>query len=81
MTDRITAYLVTLDEPTRGDDAEVVLTTLRQIRGVISVEPVVRDGLSEQAAINRRDAQWTQEIGRAVRAVILGVTRKENDHG
>jgi hypothetical protein len=62
MTDRITAYLVTLETPTREDDAEAVLTALRQIRGVAAVKPVVREMLAEQAAITRRDRAWTEAL-------------------
>jgi hypothetical protein len=42
MTDRHAAYIVVLDSNIREDDArETVLTALRQIRGVLSVEPVI----------------------------------------
>lgn len=42
MTDRHAGYVVTLDQSIREDDArETILVALRQIRGVISVEPVV----------------------------------------
>ena len=76
MTDRITAYLVTLDKPIREDDAEPTLAAIRQIKGVSSVKPVVRDGLAESAAITRRDIAWQREI----RDLLRYGPRKDNDH-
>jgi hypothetical protein len=67
MTDRITAYLVTLEEPTREDDAEITLAALRQIRGVAAVKPVVRDVFTEQAAVTRRDIAWRRAISNVLR--------------
>jgi hypothetical protein len=69
MTDRITAYLVVLDEPTREDDAEATLAAIRQIKGVLTVEPVVRDILTEQAAGSRRDQRWMDTLGQTIRDV------------
>ena len=40
MTDRHAAYLVTLGESLREDDAQNVVTALEQIRGVVSVMPL-----------------------------------------
>jgi hypothetical protein len=41
MTDRAAGFIVALDYDLRLDDAEATLAAIRQIRGVISVEPVV----------------------------------------
>jgi hypothetical protein len=43
MTDRHAAYIVTLAEDIREDDAEVLVVALGAIRGVLSVKPVVSD--------------------------------------
>lgn len=43
MTDRHCAYIVTLERDIREDDAEATITALRQIRGVLNVEPCVTD--------------------------------------
>lgn len=40
MTDRYAGFLVTLESDIREDDAEGILTALRMVRGVVSVEPV-----------------------------------------
>lgn len=40
MTDRHAGYVVTLADDLRKDDSEAVLNALRQIRGVVAVEPV-----------------------------------------
>lgn len=76
MTDRITAYLVTLDEPIHEDDAEITLAAIRQLRGVLDVQPVTGNALGEQAAVTRRDIAWQRAIGDAIRKG----PRKANDH-
>lgn len=43
MTDRHAGYVITLAQDIREDDAEAILTALRMIKGVLSVEPVVAD--------------------------------------
>ena len=43
MTDRHAGYIVTLDHDIREDDAAAIITALRMVKGVISVEPVVAD--------------------------------------
>jgi nitrate reductase NapAB chaperone NapD len=43
MTDRHAGYVVVLDDSLREDDAQATLNALRQIKGVIAVEPVVDD--------------------------------------
>jgi hypothetical protein len=43
VTDRHSSYIVVLDHDVREDDAEQTLSALRQIRGVLTVEPVVSD--------------------------------------
>lgn len=43
MTERHAAYIVTLAEDIREDDAEVLVVALGAIRGVLSVKPVVAD--------------------------------------
>ena len=41
MTDRHSGYVVVLKEDIREDDAESILTALRMIKGVVSVEPII----------------------------------------
>lgn len=43
MSDRHAAYIVTLAQDIREDDAEATLTALRMVRGVLSVKPVVAE--------------------------------------
>jgi hypothetical protein len=43
MTERHAGYIVTLAEDIREDDAEHILTALRMISGVVSVQPVTAD--------------------------------------
>ena len=40
MTDRYAGFVVTLEENIREDAAEEILTALRMVKGVLSVEPV-----------------------------------------
>jgi hypothetical protein len=76
MSNRITAFLVTLEEPIHEDDAEITLAAIRQLRGVLDVQPVVGNALGEQAAVTRRDIAWQRAIGDAIRKG----PRKDSDH-
>jgi hypothetical protein len=44
MTDRIRHVTVTLDRDYRDDDVEVILSAIRQIKGVGSVKPKIVEG-------------------------------------
>ena len=61
MTDRHAAYIVTLADNIREDDAEPTLNALRMIKGVIKVEPVVGN-YELQIAQARVDQQWQERI-------------------
>jgi hypothetical protein len=41
MTDRHCGYIVTLEKDIRDDDAKDTITALRNIKGVVSVEPIL----------------------------------------
>jgi hypothetical protein len=43
MTDRHAGYIITLAQDVREDDAKEILTALRMIKGVLSVEPIIAD--------------------------------------
>lgn len=67
MTDRHAAYLVVLEENVREDDAEDgVLTALRMVRGVLSVEPVVAN-IDQQIGQVRADSEWREKIFQLVK--------------
>lgn len=61
MTDRVAAYIVTLDEDIREDDVEPILTALRMTRFVASVKPVPAD-IDQHIAGERRDSAWRQAL-------------------
>lgn len=61
MTDRHAAYIVTLKEDIREDDAELILNALRMIKGVASVEPIVAD-YNLHIAQTRVDAEWREKL-------------------
>jgi hypothetical protein len=54
MTDRHVGYMVVLEKDTRSDDAEVTLNAIRQIRGVLGVTPVIREGMLQALADRMR---------------------------
>jgi hypothetical protein len=62
VTDRYSGFVVRLDGDIREDDAQDVITALRQIRFVASVEPVTSDQIGEAIAVGRRDDQWQREL-------------------
>ena len=43
MSDRIFAYTVVLDDTYKDEDAEVIETAIRMVKGVLSVSPQVAD--------------------------------------
>lgn len=43
MTDRFHALTVILEEPIRSDDAQAIIDAIKQIRGVLDVQPEVTD--------------------------------------
>jgi hypothetical protein len=49
MTARHAGYVVTLNENVRDDDAEDVITALRMVKGVLTVEPVEGDSVMAMA--------------------------------
>lgn len=62
MTTRHAGYLVTLEKDMREDDAEGVITALRMVKGVVSVEPVIGDPslalAEERARFRLQKALW-----------------------
>lgn len=42
MTDRFKGFVVILVEPIREDDAEQTIKAIEQIKGVLSVRPIIR---------------------------------------
>lgn len=61
MTDRHAAYIVVLDQDIRDDDAEPILTALRMVKHVASVEPVV-SSYDTHIAESRADSVWRDRI-------------------
>jgi hypothetical protein len=63
MTDRHAAYLVVLENDIREDDAETTISALRQIKGVIDVQPVAGEkiiggNVAVEIARSREGARW-----------------------
>ena len=67
MTDRHAGYVVVLDQSIREDDAKPTITALSQVKGVISVEPVVDDGVHIQIGKTRADKWWTTALIHLIR--------------
>jgi hypothetical protein len=61
VTDRHSAYIVTLAEDIREDDAEAVLIALRMVSGVPSVKPLAASW-EVHVAGERRDSQWRDAL-------------------
>lgn len=61
MTDRHAAYIIVLDHDIRDDDAEPILTALRMVKNVISVEPVV-SSYETHIAESRAESAWRDRI-------------------
>lgn len=63
MTTRYAAFLVTLTDDIREDDAEWTLNALRMVRGVASVSPVPAT-IDQAIAYERRDRVWAEALYR-----------------
>jgi len=61
VTDRHAGYIVTLREDVREDAAEAIMTALRMVSGVTSVEPVTAD-YRDVMARARRDTAWVDAL-------------------
>lgn len=72
MTDRHAAYVVTLREDIREDDAEAVMTALRMVSGVVDVQPVIGDFVHQQIAEGRVRADLRERVWAVIRDAIEG---------
>ncbi len=53
MTDRISALTIVLEKDIRDDDAKPLIEAIKMMRGVLSVEPHVKDAIGEVVARRR----------------------------
>lgn len=61
MTDRYKGLMVAFDRDIREDDAEAILTAIRQLRGVAGVEPSVAT-YNDAMVRMRLDTEWRKRI-------------------
>lgn len=61
MTDRYAGFVVSLREDIREDDAAAVVAAIRQLRGVVAVEPVISSP-QEQITRARVDNDWRAKL-------------------
>lgn len=71
MTDRHSGYVVTLEDSVREDDAEGIISALRHVKGVLSVEPVIAEP-SMQIAETRARTDEGLRLLRIATALIKG---------
>lgn len=69
MTDRVAAYVVTLKEDVRVDDAEAITNAILMIRGVATVQPIMADMVTHIAE-DRVKTRYQMAVYAAVRAVF-----------
>lgn len=69
MTDRHAGYIITLKSDIREDDAKATLTALRQIKGVVAVQPVVAD-VQQHLAISRVRCELADQVYGAINDVL-----------
>jgi hypothetical protein len=62
MTDRFVALTVVLEQPTRDDDAAPIIAAVKQLRGVLSVTPIVADAMQYAAEQRARFALFEKII-------------------
>lgn len=69
MTDRVSAFIVTLAKDRRDDEIEHILNALRMVSGVLKVEPLVSTWESHMAE-SRAKSDLGQRVLDAVRREI-----------
>ena len=67
MTDRYDAFLVILERDLRADDAEATLNAIRQIKGVLEVEPHVAGNVERVIASARVKGELIQKIAEVLK--------------
>lgn len=73
MSDRCHSLLVVLEEDLRADDdAKPLINAIKQMRGVISVTPNIRTGITEHMA----DERARFELGQKLMDVVYPKGRK-----
>lgn len=71
MTDRINGFVVVLEEAVREDDAEHIKIALEKIRGVVRVEPVVRE-ISSDLLASRLRTQIARQLAELAETIARG---------
>lgn len=61
MTDRLKGLIVAFDHDIREDDAQAIITAIRQLRGIASVKPSVADP-NDALVRMRLDTEWRKRI-------------------
>ncbi len=61
MTDRVHSLVVVLEKDVRVDDVEALTAAIAQLRGVLSVEPIVADHAAHMAE-SRALEHWRTKI-------------------
>jgi uncharacterized coiled-coil protein SlyX len=67
MTDRYNALIVVLENDIRDDDAESVIAAIAQLRGVLSVQGHVVDGIDQLVAEQRVRLELQQKLREALK--------------
>lgn len=65
MTDRINAFVVILDQDVRDDDAQAIINAIRQLKGVLDVQPHVA-GFEDAIAETRVRHELRQKLWKAL---------------
>lgn len=65
MTDRYSGYVVTMDTDVRSDDAQATIDAIKQIKGVVTVEPQIH-AAPEMIA----ESRVRNELGRELMKIL-----------
>jgi hypothetical protein len=67
MTNRHSGYVVVLTDDIREDDAEAVITALKMIKGVLSVQPIVNGANTEEIITTFRvNDKWRDKLTKLI---------------
>jgi hypothetical protein len=67
MTNRHSGYVIVLKDDIREDDAEAVITALKMIKGVLSVQPIVNGANTEEIITTFRvNDKWRDKLTKLI---------------
>lgn len=69
MTDHYSGFLVILEKDIRDDDAQPIIDAIKQLRGVLRVEPQTSDPMLEAIGADRERVRIHDELLKVIKVI------------